>query len=85
MHRIIPTLLAHTDGDGSRSTRTYQGTQGRRQIHDRHRQGQARDGQRSNAVTNKNAVDDVIERTGGRCDNGRQGVTQQQPADSLVL
>ena len=78
---VIPLPQAHRHQ--RRGAHTHQRTERRREVHQRERQGQPRNGQRPHAVPDKDAVHHVIQRRGGHRDNGRHGILNEQLADTL--
>ena len=74
---LVVTLAEQNRDEGS-STRTYQSAKRCREIHNGDGDGQARNSHRANALTDKNRVDDVVERRCCHRNNGRESIGFQQ-------
>ena len=78
---LVVTLLPQTDRDQRTATTTHQRAQCRAHIH--HRQGQRQPGNRHgpHAMTDEDAIDDVVNRCRGGGNHSRNRVVRQQLKD----
>ena len=74
----LPTSLSQPDRGERRSTDPDQRPESRRDVHQRHRKRHAGNGDRTDAVSDENAIDDVVERRRGHRDNRRDRITDEQ-------
>lgn len=74
----LPASLPQPDRGERRSTDPDQRPESRRDVHQRHRKRHAGNGDRTDAVSDENAIDDVVERRRGHRDNRRDRITDEQ-------
>ena len=75
--------LAQTHRHQRRGAHAHQRTERRGEVHQREGERQSRNGHRSDAQPDEDAVDHVVQRRGRHGDNGRYGILCQQLADAL--
>lgn len=78
-----PVSLAQPDGDDGGGADADHRAESRGDVHQRQGDGQSRDGQRPDAMTDEDAVDDVVERRRGRGDDGGDGISQEQVCEPV--
>lgn len=79
----VVVALSQTHRHERRGAHAHERPEGRGEVHQRESQRQTRDGQRSHAVTDEDAVHHVVERRGGHGDHRRHGVLHEQLPDTL--
>lgn len=79
----LHVLLPQADGRDGRAACRHEVAEGRRQVHQREGDGQARDGHGAHAVADEDAVDDVVERHDGHADDGGDGILHEQLPDAF--
>ncbi len=71
-------VLPHFDGEEGRRADADQRAECCAEVHERHGDPQSRQGQRTDAVADEDAVHEVVERRGGHGDDRRNRVAEQQ-------
>ncbi len=81
--RSLMVLLPETHGDHGAGTHADHSAKGGTEVHQRERDGQARDGHRPYPTTDEHGVDHVVQRGGCHGDDGRDSVLHEQLAYGL--
>ena len=79
----LHVLLPQADGRDGGAARRNEVAEGRRQVHQREGDGQARNSHGAYAVTDEDAVDDVVKRHDGHADDGGDGILYEQLPDAF--